>query len=127
MLRLGFPSWTRRNHGASASESAPVGQGHRAAAQHGADGEGRTGLGDGRDGQDLVEQHPFVVAADPRPGLPVRRVRHRRRQALRPASTLFISPKVVEKHVANIFDKLGLAPSDSDNRRVIAAIRYLES
>ena len=43
------------------------------------------------------------------------------------ASTLFISPKVVEKHVANIFDKLGLAPSDSDNRRVIAAIRYLES
>jgi ABC-2 type transport system permease protein len=40
---------------------------------------------------------------------------------------LFISPKVVEKHVANIFDKLGLAPSDSDNRRVIAAIRYLES
>jgi DNA-binding NarL/FixJ family response regulator len=43
------------------------------------------------------------------------------------ASTLFISPKVVEKHVANIFGKLGLAPSDTDNRRVIAAIRYLES
>lgn len=37
------------------------------------------------------------------------------------------SPKVVEKHVANICDKLGLAPSDSDNRRVIAAITYLES
>jgi DNA-binding NarL/FixJ family response regulator len=43
------------------------------------------------------------------------------------AGTLFISPKVVEKHVASIFDKLGLIPSDSDNRRVIAAIRYLES
>jgi DNA-binding NarL/FixJ family response regulator len=43
------------------------------------------------------------------------------------ASTLFISPKVVEKHVANIFDKLGLAPSDNDNRRVIAALRYLGS
>jgi DNA-binding NarL/FixJ family response regulator len=43
------------------------------------------------------------------------------------ASALFISPKVVEKHVASIFDKLGLAPSESDNRRVIAAIRYLES
>jgi len=43
------------------------------------------------------------------------------------AAALFISPKVVEKHVANIFDKLGLAPSDNDNRRVIAAIRYLES
>lgn len=35
--------------------------------------------------------------------------------------------KLVEKHVASIFGKLGLAPSDSDNRRVIAAIRYLES
>jgi DNA-binding NarL/FixJ family response regulator len=43
------------------------------------------------------------------------------------AGALFISPKVVEKHVANIFDKLGLTPSDSDNRRVIAAITYLES
>jgi hypothetical protein len=29
--------------------------------------------------------------------------------------------------VASIFAKLGLEPSDSDNRRVIAAIRYLES
>jgi DNA-binding NarL/FixJ family response regulator len=43
------------------------------------------------------------------------------------AGELFISPGVVEKHVASIFAKLGLAPSDSDNRRVIAAIRYLES
>lgn len=42
------------------------------------------------------------------------------------ASSLFISPGVVEKHVASIFAKLGLAPSDSDNRRVIAAIRYLQ-
>jgi DNA-binding NarL/FixJ family response regulator len=43
------------------------------------------------------------------------------------AGTLVISPRVVEKHVASIFAKLGLAPSDNDNRRVIAAIRYLES
>jgi DNA-binding NarL/FixJ family response regulator len=43
------------------------------------------------------------------------------------AAELFISPKVVEKHVASIFAKLGLAPSDNDNRRVIAAIKYLES
>jgi DNA-binding NarL/FixJ family response regulator len=43
------------------------------------------------------------------------------------AGTLFISPKVVEKHVASVFGKLGLVPSGSDNRRVIAAIRYLES
>jgi hypothetical protein len=41
--------------------------------------------------------------------------------------SLFISPKVVERRVANIFDKLGLAPSDNDNRRVIVAIRFLES
>jgi DNA-binding NarL/FixJ family response regulator len=43
------------------------------------------------------------------------------------AETLFISPGVVEKHVASIFAKLGLPPSDNDNRRVIAAIKYLES
>jgi DNA-binding NarL/FixJ family response regulator len=43
------------------------------------------------------------------------------------AETLFISAGVVEKHVASIFGKLGLAPSDNDNRRVIAAIKYLES
>ena len=43
------------------------------------------------------------------------------------ADTLAISPRVVEKHVASIFVKLGLAPSDNDNRRVIAALKYLES
>jgi DNA-binding NarL/FixJ family response regulator len=43
------------------------------------------------------------------------------------ATALFISPKVVEKHIASIFDKLGLAPDDNDNRRVMAAIRFLES
>ena len=43
------------------------------------------------------------------------------------ADALVISPRVVEKHVASIFAKLGLAPSDNDNRRVIAALRYLES
>jgi DNA-binding NarL/FixJ family response regulator len=43
------------------------------------------------------------------------------------ADTLVISPRVVEKHVASIFAKLGLAPSDNDNRRVIAALKYLES
>ncbi len=43
------------------------------------------------------------------------------------AAALFITPKVVEKHIANIFDKFGLAPDDNDNRRVIAALRYLES
>jgi DNA-binding NarL/FixJ family response regulator len=43
------------------------------------------------------------------------------------AAALVISPGVVEKHVASVFAKLGLAPSDNDNRRVIAALRYLES
>jgi len=43
------------------------------------------------------------------------------------AGTLHISPGVVGKHVASVFAKLGLAPSDNDNRRVIAAIKYLES
>jgi len=43
------------------------------------------------------------------------------------ASAFTISPRVVEKHVASIFAKLGLAPSDNDNRRVLAAVRYLES
>jgi DNA-binding NarL/FixJ family response regulator len=43
------------------------------------------------------------------------------------AETLVISAGVVEKHVASIFAKLGLLPSDSDNRRVIAAMKYLQS
>jgi DNA-binding NarL/FixJ family response regulator len=43
------------------------------------------------------------------------------------AETLVISPGVVEKHVASIFAKLGLLPSESDNRRVIAAMKYLQS
>jgi DNA-binding NarL/FixJ family response regulator len=43
------------------------------------------------------------------------------------ASAFTISPRVVEKHVASIFAKLGLTPSDNDNRRVLAAIKYLES
>jgi DNA-binding NarL/FixJ family response regulator len=43
------------------------------------------------------------------------------------ADTLFISERAVEKNVANIFGKLGLAPSDTDHRRVLAVLRYLES
>jgi DNA-binding NarL/FixJ family response regulator len=42
------------------------------------------------------------------------------------AGVLTISAGVVEKHIASVFAKLGLAPSDSDSRRVIAVIKYLE-
>ena len=31
----------------------------------------------------------------------------------------------VEKHINNIFAKLGLAPGDRDHRRVLAVLRYL--
>jgi len=41
------------------------------------------------------------------------------------AAALVITPGVVEKHVANIFAKLGLPPSDNDNRRVLAVLRHV--
>jgi DNA-binding NarL/FixJ family response regulator len=43
------------------------------------------------------------------------------------AHILVVSDRSVEKHVGNIFSKLGLAPSDADHRRVLAVLRYLES
>ena len=43
------------------------------------------------------------------------------------AAALVISERAVEKHVGNIFSKLGLAPSDADHRRVLAVLRYLGS
>ena len=43
------------------------------------------------------------------------------------AHLLVVSERAVEKHVSNIFSKLGLAPSDADHRRVLAVLRYLES
>lgn len=43
------------------------------------------------------------------------------------ADRLVITEGAVEKHVANIFAKLGLPVSESDNRRVLAVLRYLQS
>jgi DNA-binding NarL/FixJ family response regulator len=43
------------------------------------------------------------------------------------AGALVISERAVEKHVANIFSKLSLTPSDTDHRRVLAVLRYLGS
>jgi DNA-binding NarL/FixJ family response regulator len=41
------------------------------------------------------------------------------------AAGLVVSGGAVEKHVASIFAKLGLPPSEGDNRRVLAVLQYL--
>jgi DNA-binding NarL/FixJ family response regulator len=43
------------------------------------------------------------------------------------AARLFITEKVVSKYINNIFSKLGMPPSDDDNRRVLAVLRYLNA
>ncbi len=43
------------------------------------------------------------------------------------ASALVVSDGAVEKHINNIFAKLGLPPADQDHRRVLAVLRYLGS
>jgi DNA-binding NarL/FixJ family response regulator len=43
------------------------------------------------------------------------------------ATRLYLSPKSVERHVAGLFDKLGLPPDSDDNRRVLAVITYLRA
>jgi DNA-binding CsgD family transcriptional regulator len=43
------------------------------------------------------------------------------------SGNLVISERAVEKHVGNIFSKLGLPPAGADHRRVLAVLRYLES
>jgi DNA-binding NarL/FixJ family response regulator len=43
------------------------------------------------------------------------------------ATRLYLSPKSVERHVAALFDKLGLPPDSDDNRRVLAVITYLRT
>jgi DNA-binding NarL/FixJ family response regulator len=41
------------------------------------------------------------------------------------ADRLVVTERAVEKHISNIFSKLGLTPSDSDHRRVLAVLAYL--
>jgi DNA-binding NarL/FixJ family response regulator len=41
------------------------------------------------------------------------------------AAALVVGGGAVEKHINNIFAKLGLAPAEQDHRRVLAVLRYL--
>ena len=43
------------------------------------------------------------------------------------AAALAVSAASVEKSVTSIFAKLGLPPSDADQRRVLVVLRYLDS
>jgi DNA-binding NarL/FixJ family response regulator len=43
------------------------------------------------------------------------------------ATVMVVSEKAVSKHIANIFLKLDLVPSDDDNRRVMAVLAFLNS
>ncbi|WP_407564465.1 LuxR C-terminal-related transcriptional regulator [Streptomyces sp. 184] len=42
------------------------------------------------------------------------------------AERLVVTERAVAKHTSNIFGKLGLPPSDDDNRRVLAVLAYLD-
>jgi DNA-binding NarL/FixJ family response regulator len=43
------------------------------------------------------------------------------------ADTLFVTEAAVEKHVTNIFHKLGLTPTSTEHRRVLAVLTYLQN
>jgi DNA-binding NarL/FixJ family response regulator len=43
------------------------------------------------------------------------------------AETLVVTERAVSKHIGNVFGKLGLPPSDSGHRRVLAVLAYLNN
>jgi DNA-binding NarL/FixJ family response regulator len=43
------------------------------------------------------------------------------------AGRLFVTEKAVSKHINNIFSKLGMPPSEDDNRRILAVLAYLNA
>ncbi|WP_308302006.1 response regulator transcription factor [Frankia sp. AgKG'84/4] len=82
---------------------------------------------------------PTVVAkllASRRPGNPLDRLTPREREVLAHmaqgrsnaaiGTAMVITEKAVGKHTNSIFAKLGLTPSEDDNRRVLAVLAYLE-
>lgn len=90
-------------------------------------GEGGTAL-DPQVVAQLVSQH--------RRGSPLDRLSDREREVLGVmaegrsnaaiAEVLVLTIGAVEKHIANIFTKLDLPPSDTDNRRVLAVLTHLQ-
>lgn len=42
------------------------------------------------------------------------------------AAQLFVTEAAVDKHIGNIFSKLGLPPNEDQNRRVVAVLTYLD-
>jgi DNA-binding NarL/FixJ family response regulator len=42
------------------------------------------------------------------------------------ARRMYVSEKTVSKHSCNNFTKLGVDPSEDDNRRILAVLAYLE-
>ncbi len=77
------------------------------------------------------------VPADDDPAGPVQALTPREREVLglmaqgldnaTIASTLVITERSVSKHIGAVFAKLGLPPSDSGHRRVLAVLAYLNS
>ncbi|MEV6926111.1 response regulator transcription factor [Dactylosporangium sp. NPDC051485] len=43
------------------------------------------------------------------------------------AARLYVTEKAIGKHINGIFSKLGLPPSEDDNRRVLAVLAYLNA
>ncbi len=43
------------------------------------------------------------------------------------ASRIVVTEKAVSKHINSVFAKLGLPPSNDDNRRVMAVLAYLRA